>query len=190
MTADPSDVPPLARRAQAAAAEAGFMLSCTDEVGRLLRTLAASVDGDAAESGTGTGVGAAWIAAGLPPHRRLTTVEREPDRAQAAAAVLAEDARVTVLEGDWTRLQERAPYALLFCDGGGKRAGRDQAVELLAPGGMVVLDDFTPCQGWPPVFEGARDELREWWLTHPALVATEVLVTPAMAVIVATKKRG
>ncbi len=135
MSRDPRDVPQLVRRARAAAAEHGFTLSCTDEVGRLLRTLAGAlagaVDAVAAESGTGTGVGAAWILAGLGSRGRLVTVEHDPERAQVAAGIFTEGPRVTVLEGDWTRLRERGPYALLCCGGGGKRAGREQAIELL-----------------------------------------------------------
>jgi predicted O-methyltransferase YrrM len=59
-------VSPLVARAQALAAAQGFTRSCTPEVGRLLYMLAAHVgEGRIGEPGTGTGVGAAWMANGL-----------------------------------------------------------------------------------------------------------------------------
>ena len=190
----PDDVPPppvpaLAVRARAAAAAAGFPYSCTDAMGRLLAVLAASRPGGRiAESGTGFGVGTAWLADGAGPGARIVTVEREPGRAAAAAALLAADPRVQVLAGDWRLLAAHAPFDLFFCDGGGKRDDPDAVVGLLAPGGLLVLDDLTPDDGWPPRYEGAVDALRVRYLTHPALVAVPLAVRAGEGVLVAARR--
>ncbi|URM89200.1 class I SAM-dependent methyltransferase [Streptomyces sp. MRC013] len=182
-------VPPRVAAAERAASEAGFGKSCTPEVGRLLRLAAAAKPrGVVAESGTGAGVGTAWLHGGLGAGARLVTVERDEDLARGAAAVFADDDRVSVLTGDWRLLERYAPFDVFFCDGGGKRDDPERVVGLLAPGGLLILDDFTPSPHWPPRFEGEVDELRLFYLTHPALDATEVLTTPATSAVVAARR--
>jgi hypothetical protein len=56
----------------------------------------------------------------------------------------------------------------------------------LRPGGVVVLDDFTPEAGWPPHLGGILDEARLYWLEHPRLRTAEIRVTPTAASLVAT----
>ena len=172
----------------AAATADGFAHSSTPPVGRLLAVLAAARPGGRlGESGTGYGVGTAWLASGMLPTARLVTVECERRRAAAARRLFAADPRVTVLAGDWTDLREHGPFDLLFCDGGGKRDDPDAVVDLLAPGGILVLDDFTPATSWPPTYGGTTDQLRLEYLTHPRVRATEAQVAPGMAVILATR---
>jgi predicted O-methyltransferase YrrM len=192
VTTDDVPLPPVpdrAVRARAAALAAGFPDSCSEPTGRLLAVLAAARPGGrVAESGTGFGVGTAWLRSGLGLAGTLVTVEREPDRAAAAAALFADDPRVTVLTGDWRLLAGRAPFDLFFCDGGGKRDDPDAVVDLLAPGGLLVLDDFTPDDAWPPRYEGAVDALRVRYLTHPALVAVPLAVRAGEGVLVAARR--
>ncbi|MFD3485510.1 O-methyltransferase [Streptomyces sp. NPDC058665] len=182
-------VPPRVVAAERIAAETGFTKSCLPEVGRLLRLAAASKpDGVVAESGTGSGVGTAWLHSGLGAGARLVTVERDEELARRASGVFADDERVSVMTGDWRLLERHAPFDVFFCDGGGKRDDPGRVVELLAPGGLLILDDFTPSPHWPPRFEGRVDELRVFYLTHPALEATEVLTTPASSAVVAARR--
>ncbi|MDK1343732.1 class I SAM-dependent methyltransferase [Streptomyces sp. 378] len=184
-------VPSRVEAAERLAVEAGFEKSCIREVGRLLRTAAASKPGGVvAESGTGSGVGTAWLHSGLGEGARLVTVEREEELARRAAGVFADDSRVSVLTGDWRLLEPHAPFDVFFCDGGGKRDDPRRVVDLLAPGGILVLDDFTPSAQWPPRFEGEVDELRLFYLTHPDLDAAEVLTTPTSSAIVAARRRA
>jgi predicted O-methyltransferase YrrM len=181
--------PPLVTRALDDSRAKGFTLSCTPDVGRLLAVLAAARPaGRIAESGTGCGVSTAWLHSGLGASATLVTVDRDPDRAEGAQRLFAGDDRVRVLIGDWRLLEQHAPFDLLFCDGGGKRDDPDAVVELLAPGGMLVLDDFTPSTSWPPIYQGSVDDLRLTYLTHPWLSATEVAVAPDQAVVLATRK--
>ncbi|WP_432055946.1 O-methyltransferase [Streptomyces sp. bgisy022] len=182
-------VPEQVAAAERFAAEAGFTKSCTPQVGRLLRLAAAAKpDGVVAESGTGAGVGTAWLHSGLGAGARLVTAEHDPALARRTAGAFADDPRVRVLDGDWRLLERYAPFDVFFCDGGGKRDDPPRVVELLGPGGVLILDDFTPSPHWPPVFEGEVDELRLFYLTHPELDATEVLTTPDSAAVLAVRR--
>ncbi|MCT2548075.1 O-methyltransferase [Streptomyces atratus] len=182
-------VPSRVVTAERVASEAGFKKSCIPEVGRLLKLAAAAKpDGVIAESGTGSGVGTAWLHSGLGAGARLFTVERDEELARRAAGIFADDERVGVLTGDWQLLQRHAPFDVFFCDGGGKRDDPQRVVEQLAPGGLLILDDFTPSPHWPPRFEGQVDELRMFYLTHPDLDATEILTTPASSVVIGARR--
>jgi predicted O-methyltransferase YrrM len=163
----------------------GFERSCTRETGALLHVLAA-MRGHArvAEIGTGAGVGAAWIVSALDPSTPFITVELDTERAAAARELFGEDSNVRVLAGDWHELMpSEAPFDLLFYDGGGKQRpdlDGEQVIGLLAPRGVVVMDDLTPGREGP-------DPVREFWLTHPRLAAVELAVSPREAVIVAVR---
>lgn len=147
---------------------------------RLVATLVASKPGGKiAEIGTSYGAGAKAIAAALPRGSTFVTVELDPERAAQARVALAGTA-AEVLEGDWrSLLPQRGPFDLVFADGG---VAYDLVADLLAPGGILVKDDLTP--GAPM----AGDATREALLLDPRLEATELLVTPEMAAIVAVRR--
>ena len=85
-----------------------------------------------------------------------------------------------MLEGIGGRsLPHRGPFDVVFADGG---VGYEQAIDLLAPGGILIKDDLTP--GRP--IEG--DPTREALLLDERVEAVEVLVTPGMACIVAVRR--
>jgi predicted O-methyltransferase YrrM len=135
-----------------------------------------------AEMGTAYGDGAAAIASTAAS---LVTVERDPDRIAGARERLAGLENVELLEGDWRDLlPRRGPFELLFLDSGDWKDEpyRQHALDLVAPGGLLIKDDMTP--GFP-----GPDSLREWFFGHPDLIATEILTTPESAAIVATKRR-
>ncbi|OIJ64294.1 O-methyltransferase [Streptomyces mangrovisoli] len=179
-------LPDLVRRAVAAAREHGFALSCRPEQGRLLSVLAAGAPRAIAETGTGCGVGLAWLASGAAPGVRLVSVERDLERARAAADVFRDRPEVEIVQGDWRRIEAYGPFDLLVLDGGGQAKG-DGAADvdrLLSPGGTVVIDDFTPATTWPPHFDGAPDTARLHWLDHPSLRATELRLAADLSVVV------
>jgi predicted O-methyltransferase YrrM len=185
------DLPPLVSAAVRAARERGFGLSCLPAQGELLRLLAAGL-GPAArigETGTGCGVGLAWLASGASSTARLVSVECEPSVADAARAVFGGTPNVEVLTGDWTALAGHGPFDLLVLDGGGQGKGSEPPLDpagWLRPGGVLVIDDFAPTVDWPPAYRGEPDRARLHWLCHPSLLATQIRVTPEMTTVVAT----
>ncbi|GAA1949040.1 class I SAM-dependent methyltransferase [Kitasatospora viridis] len=176
------------RKAVEAAQAHGFDNSCRPEQGRLLHALAQGAVRWIAETGTGCGVGLAWLATGAPPGVRLLSVERDEARAAVAAEVFAGLPQVEVVCADWTALYRRGgPFDLLVLDGGGQGKNETAAADperLLAPGGTVVIDDFTPATTWPPLHEGRPDAARLHWLEHPALAATELRLAPDLSSVV------
>lgn len=183
-------LPPLVVAAVAAARHAGFTKSCLPQQGRLLQVLAAGVGaGRIGETGTGYGVGLAWMASMAHPDAELFSVERDPSAAGQAEAVFADDRRVHVRCGDWRDLAREAPFDMLVLDGGGQGKAEETPLDpadWLRLGGVVVIDDFTPMASWPPRHDGLLDEARLYWLEHPQLRTAEIRVTPNSASLVAT----
>ena len=185
----PPDLPDVVRRAFDVSRRAGYVSFCRNETGRLLAALAATRTGTLAEFGTGTGVGTAWLRSGIRGDAHILTAELEPKLADAAARIFSDDDRVEVLAADWSTLLDKGPYSLLFLDSRTPEdAGADAIVDLVEPGGVVVLDDFTPCGSWPPVFDGRVDVLREQWLTDERFTTAEVMVASDASVLIATKR--
>ncbi|MFF7048676.1 O-methyltransferase [Streptomyces griseorubiginosus] len=187
-------LPPLVGRALAAARAHGFPYSCRPEQGRLLHALAGGAREAIGETGTGCGVGLAWLASGARDGVRLVSVERDPERARVAAQVFADRPDVRVLCGDWTRVEADGPYDLLVLDGGG--TGKTSAdapadpARLLVPGGRIVVDDFTPATDWPPRHGESVDRPRLHWLEHPALDTIEIPLAADLATLVGTRRRS
>lgn len=185
----PPELPEIVSRAFDVSRKAGYVSFCRNETGRLLATLAATRSGTLAEFGTGTGVGTAWLRSGVRDDARIITAEKDGALAKAAAEIFEDDDRVEVLEADWSLLHQHGPYSLVFLDAGDPDSVRvDQVVDLLEPGGIVVLDDFTPCESWPPIAYGRVDTLREEWLTDERVTAVEVMVAPDASTVVATRR--
>ena len=148
------------------------------EVHRLLAVLAAGRR--AAEIGTAYGGGAEAIASTAVS---LVTVEIDPERASAARSRLSSRSHVEVLTGDWrSLLPARGPFEVVFVDGGGEETKTDVAIlDLVVRGGLLVMDDLTPCRPGP-------DPVRELWATHPAVVSTEILTTPVTAALLIARR--
>ena len=187
-----SDLPPLVAKALDAARDLGFDHSCAPEQGRLLSLLAAGQSGRRiGETGTGCGVGLAWMVDAADPSTTFVSVERDAQRAATAAGLFADHPNVQVIHGDWTDLRDHGPFDLLVLDGGGKgKSPGDTAVDpadgWLRTGGTIVLDDFTP-MGEPGA--PAVDDARRHWLEEAGLRAAEVRLSPVLATIVGVRAR-
>jgi predicted O-methyltransferase YrrM len=186
----PPELPDVVSRAFAVSRKSGYVSFCRNETGRLLATLAATRGGTMAEFGTGCGVGTAWLRSGVRGDQtRIVTAELDAKLAGAAAEIFVDDPQVEVLAADWSTLLDKGPFSLLFLDSGEPtEVGVDAIADLVEEGGIVVLDDFTPCELWPPITEGRVDTLREHWLTDDRFTAVEVMVAPDASTIIATKR--
>ncbi|WKX15860.1 class I SAM-dependent methyltransferase [Streptomyces sp. NL15-2K] len=190
---DVGGLAPLVESAVGLAASLGFDHSCAPEQGQLLSVLARGWRGGRiGETGTGCGVGLAWMVEATDPTTSFVSIELDHGRASAAAELFADHPHVRVEQGDWRGLVEYGPFDLLVLDGGGK--GKDPSVDSpldpaagwLAVGGTVVLDDFIPA-GAPGAAE--HDAARRHWLEHPLLSGTEIRLSPTLATIVAVRVR-
>lgn len=152
-------LPPLVERALSAARRHGFGHSCRPEQGRLLHLLAGGARRSIAETGTGCGVGLAWLASGAAADVQLLSVERDPARAKVAADVFA-----------------------------AKGGGAADPERLLEPGGVLVVDDFTPSRSWPPTYAGRTDTARLHWLEHPALRTVDLPLAADLSALVAVRR--
>jgi predicted O-methyltransferase YrrM len=200
MAPSEEDIPALVTRARALARDKGFPLTREEAgarpsaslpgAGRFLAMLAAGCHGGRiGELGTGAGVGTAWMASAMPADCALVTVEIDPELANGARRLFADDPRVTVLTGDARSLiAGHAPFDLLFADGGTGDRGR--LVDLLRPGGRLVMDDVTPRLALPPDSPyRVSDPKREFFRTDPRLVSVEVVLPDlANSVLVGTRK--
>ncbi|HLT59998.1 MAG TPA: class I SAM-dependent methyltransferase [Microlunatus sp.] len=181
-------MPELVTRALRMSLERGYVQTSRSETGRLLSTLAATRTGTIAECGTGCGVGAAWLRHGAPKQTRVITAELDPELAHGVMEMFEHD-DIDVLHADWTTLADHAPFSLIFIDAGTARStSREQIVDLLAEGGMIVLDDFVPTSSWPPVVGGRIDTLRQEWLSDDRFVCVDVMVAEDTSVLIAVRR--
>ncbi len=185
----PIELPVAVSRAYDLSRRRGFVTSSRSETGRLLAALAASRRGVLGECGTGCGVGAAWMLSGAREDSHVVTAEVDQGRAEAVTDLFADDPRVEVLTGDWGALRDHGPFSLLFLDvREAKRSGADMVADMVEPAGMVVLDDFTPCAAWPPMFDGRVDAMRQQWLVDTRFTTVEVMVASDASVLLASRR--
>ncbi len=186
-------LPPLVEAALDLARSRQFDCSCLPSQGRLLQTLVRGRRGATiGETGTGYGVGLAWIASAVDPESTMVSVDRDEGRARDVAKLFAHLPNVTIVNGDWSRVVEYGPFDVLVVDGGGagKNSGdaRLEPRDVLRPGGTLVLDDFSPRDSWPPTHNGAIDEVRVHWLEHPDLFSTEVQISPDSVTLLGSRR--
>jgi len=131
----------------------GFNMASELKVGALLAVLAASKPGGRLlELGTGTGHGTAWLLSGMDSGATLDTVDNDPDVVAAAERHLGDDSRVTfhVMDGAEFLRQSSTRFDLIYADAWpGKYSQLDEALSLVRPGGMYVIDDLLPQSNWP-----------------------------------------
>jgi predicted O-methyltransferase YrrM len=147
-------IPSVMRAIRADTERMGFTMESEPQTGSLLRTLAASKRGGRLlELGTGTGVGTAWLLAGMDEGSRLDTVESDPEVLGIARRHLGRDPRVTFHLADAAMFlshPSRAEVDLIYADTwAGKFTHLDLALSLVRVGGLYVVDDLLPQPSWP-----------------------------------------
>ncbi len=142
----------------------GFDMPSEAGAASLLRMLAASKPGGRLiELGTGTGLATACLLDGMDVSATLVSIDNDDGPQSIARAVLGDDPRVTFVLGDglaWIERQAGASFDLVFADAWpGKYEGLDNALRLLKPGGLYVVDDMLPQPNWPDGHQSRVDAL-------------------------------
>jgi predicted O-methyltransferase YrrM len=132
----------------------GFTMASETQTGSVLRTLAASKPGGRLlELGTGTGVGTAWILAGMDSSARLDTVESDGKVLEVARQYLGHDQRVTFHLKDGAAFlaeAEQSQFDFIYADAWpGKFTHLEAALSLIKVGGIYFVDDLLPQANWP-----------------------------------------
>jgi predicted O-methyltransferase YrrM len=169
----------------------GFPMASEPLTGSLLRTLAATKPtGAFLELGTGTGLSTAWILAGMDPDSQLTTMDNDAAVVAIAKRHLGHDPRVSFHITDGAAflatLQGRT-FDFIFADTWpGKYDHLDEALALLKPGGLYVIDDMLPQPNWPPGHDVKATNLIAMLEQRTDLTITKM--NWASGLILATKK--
>ena len=132
----------------------GFAMASEPLVCSLLRTLAASKPaGRFLELGSGTGLSTAWLLDGMDAASHLTTVDNDEALLAILKRHLGADPRLKVVcsDGDAFLHSLRGQhFDFIFADTwAGKYRLLPEALELLNPAGMYVVDDMLPQPNWP-----------------------------------------
>jgi len=132
----------------------GFSMASDALTGSLLRVLAASKPGGAMlELGTGTGLSTAWLLDGMDSRATLVTLDSDPKFSAVAVKHLEHDRRVTFIVEDAGAFLERmkgSQFDLIFADTwSGKFDHLEEALTMLRPGGIYIIDDLLPQPNWP-----------------------------------------
>jgi predicted O-methyltransferase YrrM len=132
----------------------GFTMPSEPLTCSFLRTIAATKpSGKLLELGAGTGLSTAWILDGMDADSHLTTVDLEASFLEILDRHLGKDPRLTVVCGDGDDLLRSLngqKFDFIFADTwSGKYQLLDEALDLLKPGGIYVIDDMLPQPNWP-----------------------------------------
>jgi predicted O-methyltransferase YrrM len=131
----------------------GFNMASDAGVGALLAVLASSKPGGRfLEIGTGTGHGTAWILSGMDAASTLDTVDNDAGPVAVAQRHLGRDSRVRfhVMDGEAFLRDAAGSFDVIYADAWpGKFSHLDEALALLAAGGLYVIDDLLPQPNWP-----------------------------------------
>jgi len=132
----------------------GFTMASEPLTCSLLRTLAASKPSSRfLELGSGTGLSTAWLLDGMDARSQLITVDHDERLLSVLRKHLGSDPRLTIVcaDGDeFLRSLRGQRFDFIFADTwSGKYRLLDEALELIAPGGLYVVDDMLAQPNWP-----------------------------------------
>jgi predicted O-methyltransferase YrrM len=184
-----ASIPPLVVRAMNLSEQMEYQGSCSVETGRLLRLLTNQFhSGVIGEIAAGCGVGSAWIVSALSPSTSFFTIEADVARAAAARALFDPLLNVRVIHGDWREFFQNWQFSMIFAGASSQRTREPERLfEAMREGSLVVLDGLPPQTRVSLRSRKEADRVREYWLNHPRLHATEVQVSGSEAVILASR---
>lgn len=134
--------------------EIGFTMPSDLYIGALLKTLVASKPrANLLELGTGASLSLSWMIDGMDAESTLTTIDNDPKLSEIARHFFGRDQRINIVCADgseWLKNYQGAKFDLIFADAWpGKYSETEEALTLLHPGGLYVIDDMTAQPNWP-----------------------------------------
>jgi predicted O-methyltransferase YrrM len=120
----------------------------------LLKTLAVSKPaGRFLELGTGTGLSTSWILDGMDAASTLISIDNDARFLVIAQQFLGDDNRLELIctdGADWFDQNKHQRFDYIFADTWhGKYLLLDEAIAMLNPGGLYIIDDMLPQPNWP-----------------------------------------
>ncbi|MGE0681515.1 MAG: O-methyltransferase, partial [Candidatus Binatia bacterium] len=161
------------------------------QTGSFLRTLAATKPaGTFLELGTGTGLSTAWILEGMDQISTLLSVDNDEKVQAIAIQHLGYDPRVTFQLADGAAFLETLKgrtFDYIFADTWpGKYDHLDEALALLKPRGLYLIDDMLPQPNWPPGHDRKATTLISTLEQRPDLIISKL--SWATGLILAVKR--
>jgi len=160
-------------------ADLGFTMPSEERTGSLLRTLAASKPGGHfLELATGTGIATCWLLDGMDSQATLVSVDTDPQVQNIAGEELSSDSRLTLLLEDAAAFLKRQPPAsfdFVFADAmPGKYEVLNEALRIVKPGGLYVVDDMLPQPNWPEGHAPKAESLAAELTDNPDFHTTQI----------------
>lgn len=185
-------IPPLVKRALNLAEQMNYSGSCSNETGRLLGLLTSQFQsGVIGEIATGCGVSAAWIVSSLSPSTSFYSVEADDTRAAAAGALFDTLLNVRVIHNDWRDFIKNWRFNMLYASFSSSRAEAPEVLlDSLSRGSLIVMDGMPVRNRVTLKVNKEAEEVRQFWLNDPHLMATEIQVSSRESVILATRVSG
>lgn len=169
----------------------GFSMPSEPHMGSLLRTLAASKPSGAfLELGTGTGLSTAWILDGMDQASTLLSVDNDEAVQAIARQHLGSAPRVSFHLADGALFLESLSgqtFDFVFADTWpGKFDHLDEALALLKPGSLYIVDDLLPQSNWPSGHDAKVTAFLASLAQRPDLTLTQL--NWATGVLLASKR--
>jgi predicted O-methyltransferase YrrM len=173
--------------------ESGFTMASDTLTCSLLKTLAVSKpNARFLELGTGTGLSTAWILEGMDAASTLVSIDNDAQFLAIAQQFLGDDKRLQLVctdGGEWFAQNKHLKFDYIFADTWhGKYLLLDEAIAMLNPGGLYIIDDMLPQPNWP---EGHHEKALK--LVEDLEQCADLILTKqcwATGIIIAVKKVG
>jgi predicted O-methyltransferase YrrM len=171
--------------------ESGFTMASDALTCSLLKTLAVSKPaGRFLELGTGTGLSTSWILDGMDAASTLISIDNDARFLVIAQQFLGDDNRLELIctdGADWFDQSKHPRFDYIFADTWhGKYLLLDEAIAMLNPGGLYIIDDMLPQPNWP---EGHHEKAIK--LVEALEQRTDLVLTKqcwATGIVIAVKK--
>ncbi len=171
--------------------ESGFSMASDTLTCSLLKTLAATKPASKfLELGTGTGLSTSWILDGMDEASTLISIDNDTHFLTIAQHFLADDQRLDLVCEDgaeWLDQNSSLKFDFIFADTWhGKYLLLEEALDMLNPGGLYIIDDMLPQPNWPEGHQEKALRLIETLEKRKDLVLTKQCW--ATGIVIAVKK--